>query len=110
MIISDDVYFTEVMTEVRVSERSGLDMGGTPDRRCDTPMNTAMEMAMAVTSIGRETAGQDTLETTEKNGNGMRRRRSQVPATPLVLRDWRSHIEPVAHQQHRNQTQNPRRT
>jgi hypothetical protein len=53
------------VTEVRGSKRSSLDMGGAADRRCDTPMDMAMEMATAVTSIAAETAGEDTLEPME---------------------------------------------
>jgi hypothetical protein len=45
------------MTEVRGSERSGLDMGGAADGRSNAPMEMAMEMATAVTSIAAETPG-----------------------------------------------------
>jgi len=61
--------FTEVMTEVRGSERSGLDTGGAADGRSDAPMDMAMEMVTAVTSIAAETAGEDTLEPMERNEN-----------------------------------------
>jgi len=40
----EEVCFTEVMTEVRMSERSGLDTGEAVDRRSDKPMEMAMEM------------------------------------------------------------------
>jgi len=56
------VYFTEVMTEVRMRKRSGLDIGEAADGRSDAPMEMAMEMTTAVTSIATETAGEDTLE------------------------------------------------
>jgi len=45
------------MTEVRGSERSGLDTGGAADGRSEAPTDMAMEMATAVTSIAAETAG-----------------------------------------------------
>jgi len=43
--------FTEVMTKVRGSKRSSMNTGQAADRRSDAPMDKAMEMAPAVTSI-----------------------------------------------------------
>jgi hypothetical protein len=87
------------MSELRGSERSGPDMGGAADRRSDAPMNIVMEMATAVTPISAETAGEDTLEVMERNVNGKRRRRSEVPAAAWALGDWRSRMERAAQQQ-----------
>jgi hypothetical protein len=101
----EEVCLTEAMTEVRVSERSGLDTGGVADGRSDAPMDMAMEMATAATSIAVETAGEDTLEPMEKNENGMWRRRSEVPATAWALRDWRSRMERAAQQHARELAQ-----
>jgi len=93
------------MTEVRVSDRSGLDTGGAADGRSDAPMDMVMEMATAVTAIAAETVGEVTLEPMERNENGKRRRRSEVPATAWALRDWRSRMERAAQQQARELAQ-----
>jgi len=93
------------MTKVRGSERSGLDKGEVADWRSNRPMNMAIEMAMAVTSIAAETSGEDTLEPMDRNENGKRRWRSQVPATAWALGDWRSWMERVAQHQARELTQ-----
>jgi len=61
----EEVCFREVMTEVRGSKRSSLDTGEAADGRSDTPMDMAMEMARALTSIASETVGEDTLEPME---------------------------------------------
>jgi len=74
------------MTDVRVSERRGLDTGEAADGRSDAPMDMAMEKATAVTSIAAGNAGEATLELMERNENG-KRRRSQVPATAWALGD-----------------------
>jgi hypothetical protein len=58
----EEVCFTEAMTEVRVSERSGLDTGGAADGRSNAPIDMAMEMVTAATSIAAESSGKDTLE------------------------------------------------
>jgi hypothetical protein len=84
------------MTEVRGSERSSLDTGGTGDGWSDAPMDMAMEMATAVTSIATETVGEDRLDLMERNENGQRRSRSEVPAAPWNLGDWRSRMERAA--------------
>jgi len=44
------------MTELSVSGRSDLEAGDTGDWRSDTPMEVAIEMATASTSIAVETA------------------------------------------------------
>jgi len=100
-----EVCFTEVMTEVRESERSGLDTGEEADGRSDAPMGMAMEMATVVTSISADNTGEDTPEPMERNENGKRRRRSEVMATATALRDWRSHMERVAQHQGRELAQ-----
>jgi len=79
--------FTEVMTDVRGSERSGLDTAEAVDGRSNACMDMAMEMATAVTSIAAETAREDTLEPMERNENGMRTWTSEVPATAWALGD-----------------------
>jgi len=43
-------------------------------------MDMAIQMTTAVTPSAAETAGEDTLEPMERNENGKRRRRSEVPA------------------------------
>jgi hypothetical protein len=92
------------MTEVRVSERRGLDTGEAADGRSDAPMDMAMEMATAVTSIATGTAGEAALEPMERNENG-KWRRSEVPATAWARGDWRSRIERAAQQQARELAQ-----
>jgi len=101
----EEAYCTEVMTEVRGRERSCLDAGEAADRRSDAPMYMAMEMATVVTSITAGTAGEDTLEPLERNANGKRRRRYEVPATAWALGDWRSRMERAAQQQARELAQ-----
>jgi hypothetical protein len=56
---------TEVMTESRVSGRSDQDAGEAENGRSDAPMDVAMEMAMAATSIPAETAGATIFEPME---------------------------------------------
>jgi hypothetical protein len=90
--------FTEAMTEVRGSERRGLDTRGAADGRSDAPMDMVMEMATVVTSIADETAGEDTLEPMEKNENGKRRRRNEILAATWGLGDWRGLMERAAQQ------------
>jgi hypothetical protein len=89
------------MTDVRGSERSGLETGEAADGRSDTPMDMAMEMATAVTYFATETAGEDTLQPMERNGNRKRRRSSEVPATASAFGDRRSCMARTAHQQAR---------
>jgi hypothetical protein len=84
-----------VITEVRVSERRGLDTGEAVDGMSDAPMDMGMEMATVVTSIAAGTAGEAALEPMERNENG-KRRRSEVPATPWALADWSSRMEGAA--------------
>jgi len=94
----DEVCLTEVMTEVRVSERGGLATGGAADGRSDVPMDMAMEEGTVVTSIAAETAEGDILEPMERNANG-KQRKSEVPVTAWALGDWRSRMERAAIQQ-----------
>ena len=54
-----------MMTEFRGSERSDLDAGEAGDGRSDAPMDMAMEMATAATSIAAETAGVTIFEPME---------------------------------------------
>jgi len=68
-------------------------------------MDIAMEMATAVTPIAAETAGEDALEPTERNENGKRRRRSEVPEAAWALGDWRTCMERAAQQQARKLAQ-----
>jgi len=72
----DEACFTEVMTEVRGSERSCLDTGEAADRRSDAPLDMAMDIVMAVMSIAAESAGEDTIVPIERNENGNGRRTS----------------------------------
>jgi hypothetical protein len=92
------------MTDVRVSERRGLNTGEAADGRSDAPMDMAMEVATAVTSIAAGTAGEAALEPTERDENG-KRRRSEVPAIAWVLGNWRSRMERAAQQQARELAQ-----
>jgi len=72
----EEACFTEVMIEVRGSERSCLDTGEAADRRSDAHMDMAMEIVMAVTSIAAEWAGEESLVPMERNENGKGRRTS----------------------------------
>jgi outer membrane biosynthesis protein TonB len=92
------------MTEVRVSERRGMDTGEAADGRSDVPMDMAMEMATAVTSIAAGTAGEAALEPMERKENG-KRSRSEVPATAWPIGDLRSCMERVAQPQARELAQ-----
>jgi hypothetical protein len=89
---------TEVITEVTGSERSGLDTRGAAEMRCNAPMDIAMEMTTAVTTVAAETAAKNTLDPMERNTNGKWRRRSEDPAAAWALRDWRSRMQPAAPQ------------
>jgi len=87
------------MTEVRVSERSDLDVEEAGDGRSDAPMDVAMKMVRAATPIAAETAGATIVEPMERNENGKRRRRCEAPATVLPPSDWRSRMERTVRQQ-----------
>jgi len=99
------VCLTEVMTEVRVIERSGLDTGGAADRGSYAPMDMAMAVATAVAAIAAGTPCERTIEPMERNENAKRRRGSDVPATAWALGDWRSRMERAAQQQARELAQ-----
>jgi hypothetical protein len=86
----------EVISNVRVSERRGLNTGGAVDARRAAPMDIVMEMATAVTHIAAESAGEDTLEPIRRNENGMQKRRSEIRVAACALGEWRSRIERVA--------------
>jgi len=101
----EEVYFIIVMTEVRVSERSGLDTIDPADGSSDGAMDMAMEMATAVTSIPALTAGEDNLEPMGINENGKQRRMSEAPETAMALGDRRSHMDSAALQQTRKLAQ-----
>jgi hypothetical protein len=79
------------LTEVSVSKSRCLDKGEAADGRSDGPMDMAIVMVMAGTSIAVETACEATLEPMEKPNQGQLRR-SEVPATTWVLGDWRIRI------------------
>jgi len=72
------------MTEFRVRGRSDLDAGEAGDVRSDAPMDVAMEMITAATSIAAETVGATIVEPMERNGNGKRKRRSEAPVAPVT--------------------------
>jgi hypothetical protein len=93
------------MTEVRGGERSCLHTGGAADGQSDAPVDMAMKLAMAVTSIAAGTADKDTVGPMERNENGMRSRTNEVPATTWALRDLRRHMERAAQQQARKLAQ-----
>jgi hypothetical protein len=75
------------MTEVRGSDRSGLDSGEAADGSSDGPRDVAMEMVTAVISIAAETAGEDWLLPIDRTANGNLRRSCEVLATAWALRD-----------------------
>jgi len=54
------------MTEIRVRMRNTLEAGDTGDGRSNVPMDVAMEMATAVTSITVETEGTIIVELMQK--------------------------------------------
>jgi len=93
------------MTKVRGSQRCGLDTGEAADGRSDAPMYMAMEMATAVTSIAAETAGEHTIVPMQRNRNGKRRMRSEVPATAWARGHWRGRMVRAAQQQARELAQ-----
>jgi len=90
------------MTKHTVSEGSDLGAGEAGDGRSAVPMDAAMEMAMATTSIAAETALATIFEPMERNGNGIRRRRSLAAAAPS---DWRGSMERTIRQQAKELTQ-----
>jgi hypothetical protein len=78
------------MTDVRESERSGLDTGEASDGRNNAAMDMAMDMTMAVTSLARETPRTTIFQPMQRNGNGTWRMRSQAPVAPS---NWKSRME-----------------
>jgi len=95
----EEVCLTEVMTEVRVRERSSLNTGEGVDGRRDALMAMAIEMVTPVTPIAAETVGEATPEPMERHENRERRGRSEVPAIAWALGDWKSHMQHVGQQQ-----------
>jgi len=85
-----------------MSRRSDLDAGEAGDGRSHAPMEVAMEMAMAATSIAAETAGATIFELLEGNENGQWRSRSEAAAAPS---DRRSRMEKTIGQQPQELTQ-----
>jgi len=77
---------TGVMTEVRASEMSDLDMGEAGDGSSDAPMDVAMQMGTTVTPIAADTAGATMIEPMERNEHGKRRRSCEAPPTTRQLR------------------------
>jgi hypothetical protein len=90
------------MTKFRVSGRSDVDAGEAGNGRSDAPLDVAMEMATAATSIAAETACATIFEPMERNENGKRRRRSEAPPAPS---DWRSRMQRTIQQQAQDLTQ-----
>jgi len=80
-------------------------MGDAADGRSDAPMDIALEMGTAMSSIPVETAGADPLEPMERNDNRNWTRRCVVPATKWAHEDQRSHMERPAQQQARELAQ-----
>jgi len=78
------------MTEFGGSERSDQDPGDAGDGRSDMPIDMAIEIVTAATSIAAETAGVTIFELMERKENGKRKRRCEAPATPS---DWRSRMQ-----------------
>jgi CelD/BcsL family acetyltransferase involved in cellulose biosynthesis len=93
------------MTKVSASERIGLDTGETADWRSNAHMDMAMEMATVVTSIALQTAGEDTLESMERNKNGKRRRRNEVPGSGRAHGECKSCMDRAAQEQTRELAQ-----
>jgi len=93
---------TDLMTESRASGRSDLDVGEAGNERSDAPMDVAMEMATAPTSITPETGGATIFELMDRNENGKRRRRSEALE---ALSDWGSRMERTIRQQAQELTQ-----
>jgi len=90
------------MTAVRESERSSLEKEEAADGRSYAPMDMAMEMEMAVTSIAAQTPGATIFEPIKRSENGQQRRRSDAPVAPS---DWRSRMERTIRQQAQELTQ-----
>ena len=80
-----------------------MDTDGAGDGTRDAP--TAMEMGTAVTPTAADTASTATLEPTERNKNGERRRRSEALPSAVGRGDWRSCMERTAQQQARELAQ-----
>ena len=86
------------MTEVGTSDRSDQDMGEAGDVTGGASVMRATETAMTMTPIVANTASTATLEPTERNENG-KRRRSETPAAAMSPGDWRSRMDRTVQQQ-----------
>jgi hypothetical protein len=93
-----------VITEVRVSESRGLNMGETADWRNNVPMDMTMEMPTEVTSIVAGTTGEAVVEPMEGNEIG-HWRRCEVSATAWALGDLRRRMWPAPQLQARELAQ-----
>jgi hypothetical protein len=76
------------MTEFRESGKSNLDAGESGNGRGDVPVDVAMEMATAATSIATETAGATIFEPMERIKNGIWGRSSEAPVAPSDRSCW----------------------
>jgi len=90
------------MTEFRVSGRSDLEAGKAGNGRSDALMNVAMQMATEATSIAAETVGATIFEPMQRNENGKRSRRSDLPPAPS---ERRSRLKRTIEQQAQELTQ-----
>jgi hypothetical protein len=93
------VCHTAVMTKVRVSKRSDLDMRESGNGGSDAPGDVALEIATAVTRIATGTVGATTLELLGRNENRTWTRRSEAPVTAMAPSNWRSSVERMIGQQ-----------
>jgi len=96
---SQEKRLAEVMSKIRVSERSDPDTGEAVDGTSDMLMDMIRDMVMAVTPITAETAGEIIFQLMERNKNRKGRRRSEDQATAGALGDWRSHMQRAALQE-----------
>jgi len=69
------------------------------------PMETAMEMGIAVTPTAADTDTTTTLERAERNDKGKRRMKSEALVSGMGPGDWRSRMERTAQQQARKLAQ-----
>jgi hypothetical protein len=84
------------MTGFRGSKRSDLDAGDGGGGRSEAPLDMAIEMATAATSMAAETVGLTISELIMSNKNGKRKRKSAAPEAPS---DWRSRLQKTIQQQ-----------
>ena len=82
--------------------KSGLYAGDAGDGRSDPPIDVAMEMLPATTSMAAETAGATIFESMGRNEKGIQARTTEAAAAPS---DWRSHTDRTISQQAEELTQ-----